>query len=286
MNNIVLPFQEINPFIRHSHSFTVDLPSPHIGVMSYDYRMIYVIKGSGQLSLDNQLFAAGEGSLLYWPPGTSYSFLPAEGERFYLYGINFDFTCHCASLSSPIVPEKCADFSADSIVELVSFSDMPAFNAAFALGNMQSVEPLMAQINQEYNTKKIYADGKIRGYATTLFFDVARALQTTRVTAKTEGRTIDDIIDYIQDHYEQPLTNELLGKYFNYHPSYLSRLMVRYTGYSLHQYLIQYRVKMAFNLLQTTGATVTEVALKTGFSDINYFSRCFKKILGIRPKDC
>jgi AraC-like DNA-binding protein len=61
---------------------------------------------------------------------------------------------------------------------------------------------------------------------------------------------------------------------------------VKNTGYSLRQYLIRYRINAAFNLLQTTDMSITDISLKVGFSDINYFSRCFKKILGVRPREC
>jgi AraC-like DNA-binding protein len=121
-------------------------------------------------------------------------------------------------------------------------------------------------------------------YVLALMFDIARNLSAAGSAAEASDSKVDLIIRYIQEHYSSPITNLDIGQHFNFHPIYINRLMVKHTGTALHQYLINYRISVALNLLQTTSKSVAEIAYSVGFRDTNYFSKCFKKLVGLSPK--
>ena len=98
-------------------------------------------------------------------------------------------------------------------------------------------------------------------------------------------RTADQLMDYIQQHYAEALTNAALGARFHYHPNYISRLIADRTGMPLHRYLLTIRIRQALSLLQTTALPVGEIARRTGFPNVSYFSHYFKKITGHCPGD-
>ena len=78
---------------------------------------------------------------------------------------------------------------------------------------------------------------------------------------------------------------EQLAQQFYLSSSYLSRLFKRETGTTLTTYLQNVRIEAAKNLLRTTALKSYEVAERVGINDPVYFSRIFKKITGLKPKD-
>lgn len=283
----------VNPFIRYCHRFTADEDTPFVHVKPYEYRFLYVISGEGQFQLDQNIYYVKNGSVIICPPGIEYSYLPGSHQVFQLYGINFDFTMNYSSISTPIPPDKSDRFCEEDIVETVEFEDCPWLNAPLYLDNVPGLEALLEGINKEYQVRKRFSDGIARGNFIVLLYQLLRAISTSSGTEKTNNplqqknnQDIDEIVKYIQEHYDQPITNETIARQFNFHPGHISRLMTKYTGYPLHRYLIRYRASVALSLLQTTNKSVSDIAWMVGFTDVNYFTRCFKKIYGIRPTDC
>lgn len=99
----------------------------------------------------------------------------------------------------------------------------------------------------------------------------------------------DDLIKairhFIQQHYREELTLESLADKVHLSPSYLSKLFKRETGENLSVYIQNVRIQQAKLLLRTTDLKTYEVAERVGISDPVYFSRTFKKITGMKPKD-
>lgn len=63
----------------------------------------------------------------------------------------------------------------------------------------------------------------------------------------------------------------------------LHRKITQYSGKSISIYLREFRLKKAYELLQQEKKMVSEVAYQVGFSDLAYFSKCFKSFYGISP---
>jgi AraC-like DNA-binding protein len=95
----------------------------------------------------------------------------------------------------------------------------------------------------------------------------------------------DRVIKFICKNYTNPITNKDISAHFNYHTNYINRMMVLNTGTSLRQYLINYRISKAIQLLKTTQKPITEIAYEVGFKDPNHFSKTFKKKVGVSPKE-
>ena len=70
-----------------------------------------------------------------------------------------------------------------------------------------------------------------------------------------------------------------------YSPNYLSRKFKEAVGVGVHEYIVFIRLQNAANELLSTKDTITEIALRCGFSDGNYFKDAFKKKYGLTPRD-
>jgi two-component system response regulator YesN len=96
---------------------------------------------------------------------------------------------------------------------------------------------------------------------------------------------IDKINDFIHEHYMEEITrNEIAGEFF-LTPSYLAKLYKRKTGVNVKDYINEYRIEKAKELLKSGECNVGNVAEKVGFDNFSYFSTLFKKITGVSPKE-
>jgi signal transduction histidine kinase/DNA-binding LacI/PurR family transcriptional regulator/AraC-like DNA-binding protein len=88
---------------------------------------------------------------------------------------------------------------------------------------------------------------------------------------------------YIHEHFSDPIGREDVAHHAGVSEGYLSRCFTQETGLSLIHYVVRYRIQQAKQLLNTSDMSITDIAMEVGFSDSNYFSRAFRKEVGISP---
>ncbi|HBE78732.1 MAG TPA: AraC family transcriptional regulator [Firmicutes bacterium] len=94
---------------------------------------------------------------------------------------------------------------------------------------------------------------------------------------------ISEIVGYLNDHYYQNLSLNMLSEHFFISKYYLSRTFKEVTGFTLVEYLNSVKTKEAQKLLNTTTLSITEISAKVGFESITHFGRVFKSITGSSP---
>jgi AraC-like DNA-binding protein len=94
-----------------------------------------------------------------------------------------------------------------------------------------------------------------------------------------------DAISYIQLNLKADLTVGALAKRANQHHDHFSRQFLRFTGERPLTYIHLKRIERAQYLIATTNLSYTEIAYETGFENIPYFFRIFKKITSLTPDD-
>ena len=104
-------------------------------------------------------------------------------------------------------------------------------------------------------------------------------------TANSAGkRDLQEVKNYLDDHFSEKITLEMLERMFFINKFYLARLFKEQFGSSVNHYLLQVRITQAKHLLRFTSLSIEEVARRCGMSDANYFARMFKKVEGITPR--
>lgn len=90
-------------------------------------------------------------------------------------------------------------------------------------------------------------------------------------------------IAYMEEHVSRGINMDELADHVGIHKHYLNSLFRQITGLTPIVYLRQLRLEQSVGMLET-GATVTQAALESGFNNISYYIRTFKKAYGISPK--
>ena len=90
------------------------------------------------------------------------------------------------------------------------------------------------------------------------------------------------VIEYLAEHYTESLTLEEVASVCGITKFHLAREFKRYTGQTVITYVNLLRCRRA-EVCLAEGMTVTEAALESGFDSISYFSRTYKRLMGISP---
>lgn len=227
-------------------------------------------------------------------PGTVVLLLPyqihdyraAEGETLLMYICNFDMKLLTSG------PE-----SAWGVQELLLGRDIarPAYiqleGSAFEEGMR-----LWDRLYKEYESSQAWKPIMLRALlleALSLF--VRSGEQRGREHGLGQGRSeqqrpsspkgIWPVVQYVYDHYLEPLSLSSLSKTFRMHPSQLSTQFGEAFGVHFVDFLHELRIRHACSLLITSALPISQVAYESGFASYPTFSRAFLRIKGMTPSE-
>ena len=92
-----------------------------------------------------------------------------------------------------------------------------------------------------------------------------------------------NLMKYIYGHYTENISSSDAAAALSYNHSYFCRIFKRNFRKNFSEYLNIYRIAMSRILLEQKNNSITEIAHMCGFNSCSYFSKCFKKYIGILP---
>lgn len=95
---------------------------------------------------------------------------------------------------------------------------------------------------------------------------------------------VKNVIAFIQLKYSENIKTSQIAFACGLDRSYLTRLFKSATGYSLQEYLVAYRMKMALKFLKDDSMSIQDIAYAVGYVDSFTFSKAFKRHFGKSPK--
>ena len=235
-------------------------------------------------------------------------------EQLFAYNINSYGKAFCEEEVQAGTAEEQQIVDIAAIHELVAAKDkagiMQYFKGLFVeLGACKKLNAHSLYLIKQEMIQVVYADLMNQGIqATRLFYDETsirmadRAIESTvdmiRWTNYLLEKTfayeeevakaatiIDKIHSYIHEHYAENIgRNEIAAEFF-LTPEYLAKMYKKKTGNNLKDYINEYRIEQAKQMLRSEDANVSDVAEMVGFDNFSYFSTVFKKITGMTPKE-
>lgn len=115
------------------------------------------------------------------------------------------------------------------------------------------------------------------------FIPVRSERDSTVLTGNYKSEDIKRVVDYIEANLHQELTLHTLAHLVHLNAQYLSRLFKQETGHTLTSFITIRRIEKAKQYFHHTKDTISEISERCGFSDPNYFTRVFKKYVGLTP---
>lgn len=151
----------------------------------------------------------------------------------------------------------------------------------------QRIADMMDRLVTESNTNKYGADLAALGCLVQFLVELNRQAlsceQRHELTDKS-GPIVTNVLNFINEHYNEELSLDLLASRFFVNKYHLSHEFNRLVGTSIYRYVIQKRLVIAKQML-ADGLPPTDVYQHCGFGDYSNFYRAFKGEYGISPKE-
>lgn len=242
------------------HSFTWEK-----GRILDSYYIVFITKGEGLLESANaKTIHVKAGSCFFLYPGVWHRYKPQpySGWEEYWVGFNGDY------------PKK-----------LMQKGIFSAENAFLDVGLNEELLQLFYTLIRNV----AMAEMGYRQVATGITLQILAVLNAIAKygapNTNQQAKLISKAKFLLQESIEMPVNLEEMVKELPMGYSKFRKTFKEVTGVSPNQYHLDLRLDKAKELLMSTDLTVNEVAFKTGFSSIFYFSRLFKKKNGLAPKE-
>lgn len=268
-----MALSNLNPFIRFAKPISGYSMRPE-NRRCYDCRLFYITNGSGTIRIEEKSYDFSKDTAIFLPAGTCYQF-SSQNEKLDLMIFNFDLVSDFAHIKKSLGTALEKEFDE---------SKMPSYplQDEFTLPLLQKAPYLYESLRKcidDFLTTPSYYREVCSTRLKRCLLELLRFKQ-----AEPESEVIKKITDYVHAHYrDAALTNERIAAAFHYHPYYISQLMKKATGDTLHRYLLQFRIRIAKNELITTDADINTIAWKCGFNSPAYFIKQFKTYTGSTP---
>lgn len=118
--------------------------------------------------------------------------------------------------------------------------------------------------------------------------EVLMRTSTTRKPPKIDNLQefyVHEAMMYIERHYNQNITVTQLADWCNLDRSYFGKIFKNTVLVTPHEYILRYRINTACDLLKNTDLSIGDISAQVGYENQLHFSRAFKKITGIAPRE-
>jgi len=123
-----------------------------------------------------------------------------------------------------------------------------------------------------------------------LFIEISREYLMTALQSNHSKNTkslikLNALLDYIHLNYARKITGADIEQSFDCNFDYMNRVFSQVTGHTITKYINQVRINHAKELLDATHLSIGEVGYQVGLEDPYYFSKVFKKYVGMSPSE-
>ena len=130
---------------------------------------------------------------------------------------------------------------------------------------------------------------EIKDYEELRSWFITKIQEAGRNVATKKEKSSNSIVarakEYIKNHYNKDISLDDVSREVNISPYYFSKLFKDETGENFIEYVTSIRMERAKELLENSGMSMKEICVEIGYADANYFSRTFKKNVGVTPTE-
>lgn len=238
-----------------------------------EFEIIRVLKGSFLLTIDEQEYPVSEGFSILIPAGTLHCGLPDS------------CTYECIVFDMNMLLHK-NDPCCRLIRKMIDHEiDFPYVYPNSCNNIRQAVWLLFDALATKKEGFELVTLGALYQVAGTVFskkHDTPAPLKPPRNHRRIVQ--LKTALEFIESSYSTPLSLKEMSESVSMSPKYFCRFFQEMTHRTPVDYLNYYRIERACYQLLTTDLSITEIAYSSGFNDLSYFIKTFKKYKDITPK--
>ena len=228
-----------------------------------DYQLIFIKKGGGQFTIDKKVQFLNANTLILYRPKEpqKYNFYSDSQAEF--YWIHFGGT------------------EAEMLVNEMGFSN----TSVLPYNNPQLFVDTINHIHHEMSNRKLLYKSSSTAKLLNLFVDIARSNEIKTKHSTNTVSAIESIRTEIEQTFFLDLSNDEYAEKCGMSTSYFLKCFKDATGLTPKQYRDNFRINSAKDLLLNSNYKIGAISQIVGFSDPLYFSRFFKKTVGMSPAE-
>jgi len=208
------------------------------------YGLSLCISGQITYSINGQTIVSGPNHAVFLPKGASYTL---HGDKTGLF---------------PLINFQCKDFDCDTILAL------PLQHPETCIKDYEAINNLF-----------LFPENRFRVYST--FYELLHKIFSEQLP---EHNPLFPVISYIEANLaDSDLSNTALAEHINVSEGYLRKLFFTKYKTTPRQFILDFRIRKAKQLLLDTSLSITEIADACGFSSLCHFSKAFKERTGTSP---
>ena len=223
--------------------------------------IMFIDNGSGTIEIDGVPYKAQKDDIVIYLPNKLHKEYSDLGNTIhaYFFGVKFtDSLKHMVDGSHPpfILPSK---------------DEAPFFLRSFKM-----------LIDESKNIGEPYSDKITNCLAKTIVLKILQMCTNEKEVTRSDD-FIKQVQNYLDEHYLEDIS---LNDYYETLPFskfYIAKLFKSYLGVTPLNYITSKRMNKARDLLNTTDKKIIEIASDVGYKDIYYFTKVFKKEIGVSP---
>lgn len=230
-----------------------------------DYQLLYIVSGKGHF------YFHGEDRVVY--AGRMVLIQPRQEQRYEYFGED--------------KPEVYwVHFTGSDVKNILRSYNIPMDDPIFYSGASSTYSYLFKEMIHELQNCKTGYEDLLTMYLRQIFLLVQRTRQEERPTVSTYiQEEMEFARRYFNEHYNESISIQEYAESRNMSVCYFQRNFKQIVKHTPMQYLLTIRVNNAASLLETTDYSMAEIAAIVGYEDPLYFSRLFRKIKGVSPRD-
>ena len=226
-----------------------------------EFIILYCIEGEGDIEIETEDFKLEQDTFIIIPPNVQHHYYSSITKPWTIYWAHFK-------------GEK-----AETLYNRY-YTDGPYLTKVY-----RGREKFQQKFRRIIAVMEIDFQSATLDFSNIMLFDLVSMMMLGERFTPSRGQedTITKSIDFMSENISTNLKVAELAEEQNLSVSRYSKLFKEKTGYSAIQYFLKLKIEKACQELYFTDISVKEVSLKFGFDDPYYFSRVFKKIMGMPP---
>lgn len=280
--NLVDKYFPFNIFNNSMDTFT---DNSILGIHWHEhFEIIYLTDGHAVFNIGNQSVTAIPGDIIFVNSGQLHSGYSVDNTYIRYYAIVFGKSMLASQTPDPYHTKYIMPFLENRILFPLKIEKNDL--------TYNNFKPIVESIINEFNCKDQGYEILIKMYLYSIVVSVIRnylPLKQYQNKDCMNYKNIDNFIklnDYIKQHFNEKITVEEAARTVNLSTHHFCRLFKKVTGRTFTEFLNLYRVNEAESLLRNTSLSITDIAEKVGFCNINYFDRIFKQFKRYSPSQC
>ena len=226
-----------------------------------EYILLYCTEGEGTVNFNNQVYHLKPNNYIIIPPFVPHHYKSSIKNPWTIYWVHFigkraqvlfDRFCEGQKPLVRVIPYK--EVRIKNFIEIINLLEISFDEKTLEIANINIIHVISSFVYHNQIQKNAYKTG-----------------------------TVKNSINFMKESLDKNLMIQDLATKENLSISRYSEIFKQGTGHSPMHYYINLKIQKACQLLYFTDNSIKEIAIKFGFSDQYYFSRVFKKFMGVPP---